>query len=106
MKLLSALAVLVFSAPVLANEQHAHVHGVAKLEVAIEGADINLHLESPLEGVLGFEHAPGNDKERAIVAQMRKMMANGGALFAPTTAAQCNDTTVPLLLSSPCPCPI
>jgi hypothetical protein len=89
MKLLSALAVLVFSAPVLANEQHAHVHGVAKLEVAIEGADINLHLESPLEGVLGFEHAPGNDKERAIVAQMRKMMANGGALFAPTTAAQC-----------------
>ena len=71
------------------HQHHAHVHGVAKLEVAVEGADIQLHLESPLEGVLGFEHAPGNDKERAIVAQMRKTMANGGALFAPTTAAQC-----------------
>ena len=93
MKFIPALALLLISSPVLAQDHHghghAHVHGVAKLEVAVEGADINLHLESPLEGVLGFEHAPGNDKERAIVAQMRKTMANGGALFAPTTAAQC-----------------
>lgn len=93
MKFIPALALLLISSPVLAQDHHghghAHVHGVAKLEVAVEGADINLHLESPLEGVLGFEHAPGNDKERATVAQMRKTMANGGALFAPTTAAQC-----------------
>jgi hypothetical protein len=93
MKFIPALALLLISSPVLAQDHHghghAHVHGVAKLEVAVEGADINLHLESPLEGVLGFEHAPGNDKERAIVAQMRKTMANGGTLFAPTTAAQC-----------------
>ena len=89
MKFALALAVFVLSSPVLGHDHHAHVHGVAKLEVAVEGAEIHLHLESPLEGVLGFEHAPGNDKERAIVAQMRKTMANGGALFAPTTAAQC-----------------
>lgn len=89
MKFIRALAVLAFSLPVLAYEHTAHVHGVAKLEIAVEGAEINLHLESPLEGVLGFEHAPGNDKERAIVAQMRKAMANGGALFAPTSAAKC-----------------
>ena len=89
LKLIPVFAALLFSAPLLAHDHHAHVHGVAKLEVAVEGAGINLHLESPLEGVLGFEHAPGNDKERAIVAQMRKAMANGGALFAPTSAAQC-----------------
>ena len=89
MKFIPAFAALLFSAPVLALDHHAHVHGVAKLEVAVEGAGINLHLETPLEGVLGFEHAPGNDKERAIVAQMRKAMANGGALFFPTSAAQC-----------------
>lgn len=74
------------------GHRHVHVHGIAKLEVAVEGADIHLHLETPLEGVLGFEHTPGNDKERAIVAQMRKTMTNGGALFAPTTAAQCKFT--------------
>lgn len=93
-----ALIALLLSAPAYAQHdhgsehgghRHAHVHGAAKLEVAVDGADIQLHLESPLEGVLGFEHAPANDKERAAVAQMRKTLANGGALFAPTTAAQC-----------------
>ena len=88
-----ALAVAL-ATPAYADEHHghahhAHVHGVAKLEVAVEGGSLSLHLESPLESVLGFEHAPGNDKERAVVAQMRKAMANGGALFAPTSAAQC-----------------
>ena len=89
MKFIPTFAALLFSAPVLALDHPAHVHGVAKLEVAVEGGSLSLHLESPLEGVLGFEHAPGNDKERAIVAQMRKAMANGGALFFPTSAAQC-----------------
>jgi hypothetical protein len=89
MKVIPALAILVFSAPVLAHEHHAHVHGVAKLEIAVEGGSLSLHLESPLEGVLGFEHAPGNDQERAAVAAMRKKLADGGKLFAPTTAAQC-----------------
>lgn len=89
MKVLPALAVLVFSAPAYADEHHAHQHGVAKLEVAVEGGSLSLHLESPLEGVLGFEHAPRNDQERAVVAEMRKKLADGGKLFAPTTAAQC-----------------
>jgi len=89
MKQLLLLATLTVSAPALAQDHHAHVHGVAKLEVAVEGAEINLHLESPLDDLLGFEHAPGNDQERAIVAQMRKTMASGGALFDPTSAAQC-----------------
>jgi hypothetical protein len=96
MKFIPVLALLVFSTPVLAHEHHAHVHGVAKLEVAVEGAEINLHLESPLEGVLGFEHAPGNDKERAVVAEMRKKMAQGAALFSPTSAAQCSFVSVKL----------
>jgi hypothetical protein len=94
MKFIPVLALLVFSTPVLAHEHHAHVHGVAKLEVAVEGAEINLHLESPLEGVLGFEHAPGNDKERAVVAEMRKKMAQGAALFSPTSDAQCSFVSV------------
>jgi len=84
-----ALATPAYAEEHHAHVHHAHVHGVAKLEVAVEGGSISLHLESPLEGVLGFEHAPGNDKERAIVAQMRKAMANGSALFAPTSAAKC-----------------
>ena len=71
------------------HHHHAHVHGVAKLEVAVEGGHLSLHLETPLDGVLGFEHAPRNDKERAAASQMRKTLADAGKLFLPTTAAQC-----------------
>jgi len=92
-----ALMALLIAAPAYAQHdhhhahghQHAHVHGVAKLEVAVDGGNLSLHLESPLEGVLGFEHAPRSDKERATVAEMRRKLADAGKLFAPTTAAQC-----------------
>lgn len=92
--LLAAAITFAFALPAMAQDlhahaHHAHLHGVAKLEVAVEGGSLSLHLESPLEGVLGFEHAPRNDKERAAVAEMRKKLADGGKLFAPTTAAQC-----------------
>jgi hypothetical protein len=71
------------------HDHHAHQHGVAKLEVAVDGANLSLHLESPLEGLLGFEHAPRSDQERATVAEMRRKLADAGKLFAPTAAAQC-----------------
>ncbi len=93
-----AFVALLIAAPVSAQQDHkhdhahhhaAHVHGVAKLEVAVDGGNLSLHLESPLEGLLGFEHAPRNDKERAAASEMRKKLADAGKLFAPTTAAQC-----------------
>jgi hypothetical protein len=92
-----ALAALLIALPALAQHdhkhdhghQHAHVHGVAKLEVAVDGANLSLRLESPLEGLLGFERAPRNDQERAAVAEMRRKLADAGKLFFPTTAAQC-----------------
>ncbi len=90
-----ALAILC-TTTAYAHEHHAHVHGVAKLEVAVDGGDLSLHLESPLEGLLGFEHAPRNDQERAAVAEMRKKLADAGKLFAPTTAARCTLKSVAL----------
>jgi hypothetical protein len=87
--LLNAAFAFTLALPASAHAQHAHVHGVAKLEVAVEGSGLSVHLESPLQGLLGFEHAPRNDKERAVVAEMRKKLNEGGKLFAPTTAAQC-----------------
>lgn len=83
----------------------AHVHGTAKLEVAVEGAELHIHLEAPLDSLLGFEHAPGNDQERAAVARLRDLLGRGDKLFAPTTAAQCRfvgvDVVAPVLESKP-----
>lgn len=83
----------------------AHVHGTAKLEVVLEGAELNIHLESPLDSVLGFEHAPANEKERAAVARMKELLAQGDKLFGPTSAAQCrfagSTVEAPVLDSKP-----
>ena len=92
-----SLLLLCLAAPAFAahdHDHHAHVHGVAKLEVAVEGGQIDLHLESPLEALLGFEHAPRTDKERAAVVRMRQTLEQGGKLFAPTAAAGCKLVSV------------
>lgn len=98
MRLLMSVGLLCcLAAPAFAahdHDHHAHVHGVAKLEVAVEGGRIDLHLESPLEALLGFEHAPGNDKERAAVARMHQALKQGDRLFAPTAAAGCKLVSV------------
>ncbi|MDO9225757.1 MAG: DUF2796 domain-containing protein [Pseudomonadota bacterium] len=87
------LIALLIAAPAYARHDHtphhAHVHGVAKLDVAVDGGTLNLRLESPLEGLLGFERVPRNDRERAAVAEMRNKLGDAGKLFVPTTAAQC-----------------
>ncbi|MEK8031321.1 DUF2796 domain-containing protein [Ideonella sp. DXS29W] len=67
---------------------HAHLHGLARLDVAAEPGRLILHLESPLASVLGFERPPRTDAERAladaVVARLRS-----GAVFRVDPAAQC-----------------
>lgn len=66
----------------------AHSHGVARLDVAVDGATVSLRLESPLESLLGFERAPRNDAERAQVRAMAQAL-RAGHPFVPTAAARC-----------------
>jgi hypothetical protein len=88
---LAAGAVLAFGlmAPATATAQHAHVHGVARLELAVDGQRVSLRLESPLENLLGFERAPRTDKEKVAVRSMAERLARPDALFALTAAARC-----------------
>lgn len=83
------LAAVAGSALAGEHAHHAHVHGQAKLEVAVDGAELDVHLESPLDALLGFERAPRNEREKAAVAALRQTLAAGEALFAPTAAAGC-----------------
>lgn len=57
----------------------AHVHGQATLLLVADKGQVLATLESPLDNLLGFEHAPRTDKERQAVQQMAK------ALQAPDT---------------------
>jgi hypothetical protein len=66
----------------------AHSHGVARLDVAVDGATITLKLTSPLDSLLGFERAPRNDAERGQVRAMAQALRSGGS-FVPGAAARC-----------------
>lgn len=104
MKFLPFLALLAFSTFALGDDHshhhQAHVHGVAKLEVAVEGGRIDLRLESPLEALLGFERAPRNDQERAAVERMQQTLKQAHEVFVPTAAAGCKLVSVKVVAPS------
>ena len=95
--IVGALAILPASAS--AHEPGAHVHGVAKLQVAVDGNTLTLSLESPLDNLLGFEHLPRSEKQKAAVRNMAERLNQAGKIFLPTPAAQC--ATVSVKLESP-----
>jgi hypothetical protein len=74
---------------VLAQEHAAHVHGEAHLDVALEGETLSLQLESPLDNLLGFEHAPRNPAEEDQVKRMAATLRAADRLFATAPAAGC-----------------
>src|SRR5437879_845104 len=57
-----------------AHEQHAHVHGIASLQLAVDGNTLTLDLSSPLDNLLGFEHVPRTDKQKAAVHNMAERL--------------------------------
>ncbi len=95
--LLTLLGITVAS-PGLAQSArgHAHVHGVATLDVAVDGDTLVLGLQSPLDSLLGFEHRPRNDKEKAAVQTMANTLRQPAELFVLPIAAQCRSTSVTL----------
>lgn len=71
------------------HEPGAHVHGVATLQVAVDEKTLTLNFSSPLDNLLGFEHMPQNDKEKAAVHAMIDNLNKANLIFIPTKAAQC-----------------
>lgn len=60
------LTALLLSGPALLEAQtKAHTHGVAELDIGIEGRTGTLEFRAPAEDLYGFEHAPRTAAERA-----------------------------------------
>ncbi|MFL9711834.1 DUF2796 domain-containing protein [Methylobacillus sp. Pita1] len=89
-------SLLLITTPAHAHEQHAHVHGAAKLNIAIEGRSLILALESPMESLLGFEHAPRNSQEQAAVDALKKQLSKPAQLFELPAKAECENTAIDL----------
>lgn len=86
---------LIFSLPNVcgtAMAAKAHEHGALKLDVAIEGHQLTIEMEAPLDNLLGFERAPRTDAERKAAAELLARLRStdkAAQLFAPDAAAQC-----------------
>lgn len=82
------LSALLAAAPLAAAAGRAHVHGVATLSVSIEGQDLRVLLDAPMEVLVGFEHAPRSAAERQALQRARDLLA-GPALLQPDADAAC-----------------
>lgn len=74
----------------------AHVHGVGKLDVALEGNTLTLHLDTPLINVVGFEHPANSSKDKDTVRAAAKTLREAGRMFATDAAAQCKPAEIQL----------
>ncbi|MFQ6574979.1 DUF2796 domain-containing protein [Pseudomonas sp. UM16] len=70
----------------------AHDHGVARLNVALDGKTLELELESPAMNLVGFEHAATSDADKAKVAAVRAQLEKPLVLFNLANVAQCSES--------------
>jgi hypothetical protein len=98
---IAALAVSL-GARALAGDDHnghgAHVHGIATLNVAVDGNQLLIELDSPAMNIVGFEHAPRTEEQREAVGQAKELLADAERLFLPSPAAQCTLAQADVLL--------
>ncbi len=84
-----AAAPLALSAAAAERDQGAHVHGVGKLNIAIEGQVVEMELMMPGADVVGFERAPATPEDKAEVARALSDLKQGDRLFAFPPGAGC-----------------
>ena len=90
MKLLLATTLLAASITMPAWAGKAHEHGAAKLDIAVEPGRLVISLESPLDGLLGFERAPRSAAEKRNVESIVATLKAADTLFRIDPAAQCS----------------
>jgi len=73
----------------LATAAQVHEHGTATLAIAVDGDVLSINLESPLENLVGFEHPPRDDKQRAALKKMEDALRRPERLFRPAAEAGC-----------------
>lgn len=66
-----------------------HAHGIGELDVALDGNLLELEWRSPAANLLGFEHAPRSDEQRAVVARVQAQLGEAATLFGIPAAADC-----------------
>lgn len=67
----------------------AHEHGVSAVKLAVDGDSVEIELRSPGADIVGFEHQPATEPDKAAVKKAAGILAKGADLFVPAPAAGC-----------------
>lgn len=66
-----------------------HQHGRAQMNITLDQQRLTVQVQAPLESLLGFEHAPRNDRERQRAEALLKRLRQPDGLFVTDAPAQC-----------------
>ncbi len=77
------------AAPSRRHSQHGHVHGEARLGVAIQDKTVTIEFAAPLDSVLGFEHRPRTPAQRQAADALLARLKSAQDLFRFDAAAGC-----------------
>ena len=70
----------------------AHLHGVIRVDVAVDAQTLTVQMDAPLDTLLGFEHRPRTEAQRRAVDEMVRRLKDVPSLVRPDAAAQCSLT--------------
>lgn len=94
---LTSIVVVGLAAPAFAQDARrqleAHSHGEGRLAIAIDGARVEMELEAPAQDIVGFEHAPGNTRQRTAIADAKKRLAKLSDVLVLSSDAGCKLTS-------------
>ncbi|WP_151705144.1 ZrgA family zinc uptake protein [Nitrincola alkalilacustris] len=99
MRLLT-LPLLLASSLALAHSDHAplgaHVHGIAQLDVVLDGKSLLASFTSPAADIVGFEDQASDDQSIALVREMEHKLSHAETLWELPASANCtlNDVAI------------
>lgn len=71
------------------RQHSAHLHGVGKLNIGMDGNNLIIELTSPAANIVGFEHAPENEQQSHDVHEAIELLKQGEKMFVLTKKAMC-----------------
>ena len=90
-----ALAVVVGLGADAAETHGTHAHGHAVLKLVQEGVEVVVHFQSPLDSIVGFEHTPANDEQRAALEKaIRLVRVSDNIIRLPATCTSTGEPEV------------
>jgi hypothetical protein len=86
------LALVAFTAGAQAQQRReagAHEHGHGKLNIVIDGGNIQFELDAPAHDILGFEHQPKTKEQQARLETAVAALKDAGRIYGLAADAGC-----------------